>query len=49
LEIHLQKPADSKHFLDTLEALRTIKRKAPNLLFEEIEHDIIDKEKFVSE
>lgn len=49
MKIPIHKPDDSKHFLETLEALRTLKRKAPNLLFEEIEHDVIDKEKFVIE
>jgi len=38
-----------KIILEALEALRTSRRKAANLLFEEIEHDIIDKEKFVIE
>jgi hypothetical protein len=35
-----------------LEALQTVKnqkKKAANLLFEEIEHDVRDKEKFVME
>jgi hypothetical protein len=49
LKIKINKPRNTKSFLEALEVLRTARRKAPNLLFEEIEHDVIDKEKFVLE
>jgi hypothetical protein len=49
LKVKITKPTNTRAFLDALEALRASRRKAPNLLFEEIEHDIIDKEKFVIE
>lgn len=49
MNVPIQKPTDSKQFLEQLEALRASRRKAPNLLFEEIENDVIDKERFVIE
>ena len=36
-------------FLEAMQTLRNEKKKAPNLLFEEIEHDVEEKEKFVVE
>jgi hypothetical protein len=35
--------------LEALSAVKTAKKKASNLLFEEIEHDVREKEKFVIE
>jgi hypothetical protein len=49
LRVPVKKPKDIQHFLDALQAVRAEKRKAANLLFEEIEHDVGDKEKFVIE
>lgn len=45
----INKPKNIRTFLEALQTVKTQKRKAANLLFEEIEHDIIDKEKFVVE
>lgn len=49
MKISLNKPKNIKAFLDGLQTIKNEKKKAPNLLFEEIEHDIQDKEKFVVE
>ena len=49
LKVKINKPRNIKSFLEALQAVKTQKRKAANLLFEEIEHDVIDKEKFVVE
>lgn len=35
--------------MEALSAVKTAKKKASNLLFEEIEHDVREKEKFVIE
>jgi hypothetical protein len=45
----VNKPKDIESFLSSLGEIRTQKKKAANLLFEEIEHDVIDKERFVIE
>ena len=47
--IPIVKPADIKSFLDILKSVSKEKKKAANLLFEEIEHDIMGKERFVLE
>lgn len=47
--VPIVKPADINSFLDILKTLSKNKRKAANLLFEEIEHDVMDKERFVIE
>ena len=47
MKISLNKPKNIKAFLDGLQTIKNEKKKAPNLLFEEIEHDVADKEKFV--
>lgn len=49
LKVKITKPKSIKSFLDALTAVKTAKKKASNLLFEEIEHDVRDKEKFVIE
>ena len=49
LKVPINKPKGIKGFLDALSAIRHQKRKAANMLFEEIEADVIDKEKFVLE
>lgn len=49
LRIHINKPKDVDMFLEALQTLKNQKKKAANLLFEEIEHDVADKEKFVVE
>jgi hypothetical protein len=49
LRVKIQKPKSIKSFLEALSAVKNAKNKASNLLFEEIEHDIRDKEKFVVE
>ena len=47
MRILLNKPKDINVFLDALRTVKNEKKKAANLLFEEIEHDVKDKEKFV--
>lgn len=47
MKVEIKKPKDVEHFLENLEKLRITKKKATNLLFEEIESDIIQKERFV--
>lgn len=47
--IKIVKPADIKSFLDSLKDISKHKKKAANLLFEEIENEMNDKEKFVIE
>jgi hypothetical protein len=49
LKVKVNKPKSIESFLDALTAVKDSKRKAANLLFEEIEHDVADKEKFVLE
>ena len=47
MNVQVRKPKDIAHFLENLESLRNQKKKANNLLFEEIEQDVIQKELFV--
>ena len=47
MKVETKKPRDIENFLENLGQVRSQKKKASNLLFEEIEQDIIDKEKFV--
>ena len=47
MKVEVKKPKDVDHFLENLEKLRLVKKKATNLLFEEIEQDVIQKERFV--
>jgi hypothetical protein len=49
MKVPINKPEDVKSFLDSLKDITKHKKKASNLLFEEIEHDIMDKERFVLE
>ena len=49
MNVKINKPKDIESFLNALGDVRTAKRKAANLLFEEIEHDIVEKERFVVE
>lgn len=49
MRLQINKPKDIESFLNALGDVRTQKRKAANLLFEEIEHDVVEKEKFVIE
>lgn len=47
MRVPVKKPRDVDNFLENLSSIRTQKKKAANLLFEEIEHDVIEKERFV--
>ena len=47
MKIMINKPKDINVFLEALRTVKNEKKKAANLLFEEIEHDVKDKEKFV--
>ena len=47
LKVKINKPKSIKSFLEALSAVKNAKKKTSNLLFEEIEHDVQDKEKFV--
>ena len=49
MKVKVNKPKSIRSFLEALTAVKNAKRKASNLLFEEIEHDVQDKEKFVIE
>jgi hypothetical protein len=49
LKVKVNKPKSINTFLEALSAVKNAKKKASNLLFEEIEHDVLDKEKFVIE
>jgi hypothetical protein len=49
LRIQVNRPKSTTAFIDGLGTVRIQKKKAANLLFEEIEHDVRDKEKFVME
>ena len=40
LKVRVNKPKSIKSFLEALSAVKNAKRKASNLLFEEIEHDV---------
>lgn len=43
----MNKPRGVEAFLNALQRVKSSKKKAANLLFEEIEQDVVDKEKFV--
>lgn len=47
MRIPIFKPRSIPSFLEALQAIKNQKKKAASLLFEEIEQDIKDKEKFV--
>lgn len=47
MNVEIVKPKDVGHFLGNLEKLRATKKRAANLLFEEIESDVVQKERFV--
>jgi hypothetical protein len=47
MKVKTNKPKDIDTFMNALGQVRAQKKKAANLLFEEIEQDIIEKEKFV--
>jgi hypothetical protein len=49
MRVHVHKPKNITSFLEALQVVKTQKRKAANMLFEEIEHDINEKERFVLE
>jgi hypothetical protein len=49
LKVQMNKPRDANQFLDSLQIVKKEKMKASNLLFEEIENDVLQKEKFVVE
>lgn len=46
-KIKMKRPRDVSSFLDTISKVIKSKKKAANLFFEEIEKDLIGKEKFV--
>ena len=47
MRLPVNKPKNISTFLEALQTVKTQKKKAANLLFEEIEQDVVDKEKFV--
>ena len=49
LGVAVNKPRDIESFLSSLNEIRTQRRRAANLLFEAIENDIIEQERFVLE
>ena len=48
-KVKLSKPNSVKSFLDALKIIKLEKRKAENVLIDEVENDIEQKEKFISE
>ena len=49
LGVAVNKPRDVESFLSSLNEIRTARKRAANLLFEAIENDIIEQERFVLE
>lgn len=49
MKIKVNKPKDQSHFLRQLEEISGQKRKAVNMLFEEIEQEVISKDRFVTD
>jgi hypothetical protein len=47
--VKITKPRDERTFLESLDLLSRNKKKAVNLLFEEIEQEVTEKEAFVSQ
>jgi hypothetical protein len=47
MRIPIHKPRSIPSFLEALQTIKNQKKKAASLLFEEIEQDVKDKEKFV--
>ena len=48
-KVKLTKPKNVKQFLDSIQVIRDEKRKAENVLLDEIEQDVFSKEKFITE
>jgi hypothetical protein len=46
-KIKVNKPKDTEQFLQQLQTVSSSKKKAMNLLFEEIEQDVLEKERFI--
>jgi ribosomal silencing factor RsfS len=46
--IQINKPRDERAFLDSMVVLANIKKKAVSMLFEEIEQEVHEKERFVT-
>jgi hypothetical protein len=46
--VKINKPADERTFLESMDLLSKNKRKAVNMLFEEIEQEVTEKERFVT-
>jgi hypothetical protein len=47
-KVNIIKPKDQEAFLESLEGLQISKKKAINMLFEEIEADVNEKDRFVT-
>jgi nitrogen fixation-related uncharacterized protein len=47
--VKLTKPLSVGQFLESVQVIQDEKRKAENVLIDEIEQDVISKEKFISE
>lgn len=48
MRIKIVKPKNQQMFLESLAEIQTIKKKAVNMLFEEIEQEVIEKDRFVT-
>jgi hypothetical protein len=46
--VKINKPADERTFLESMDVLAKSKRQAVNMLFEEIEQEVSEKERFVT-
>jgi hypothetical protein len=49
LGVQVNKPKDIESFLSSLNDIRTQRKRAANLLFEAIENDVVEQERFVIE
>lgn len=47
--VQLTKPKSVRQFLDSIKVIQDEKRKAENVLMDEIEQDVFNKEKFITE
>ena len=48
-KVKLTKPKSIRQFLDSIQVIRDEKRKAENVLLDEIEQDVSSKERFITE
>jgi len=47
--VKINKPSEQRTFLESMDFLSKNKKKAVNMLFEEIEQEVMEKERFVTQ